>query len=87
MKKFVRIIVLVFFVGVLAVHAVVAPNIEIGLDQKLSMPRDSHVLKYFQVLNPNYFISSIIVGLCVLYIFIFSTWTTCCPWDRQFILS
>lgn len=28
-----------------------APHIEIGLDQELSMPHDSHVLKYFQDLK------------------------------------
>lgn len=29
----------------------VAPHIEIGLDQELSMPQDSFQLKYFQHLN------------------------------------
>lgn len=29
----------------------VVPSIELGLDQQLSMPEDSHVLKYFQFMN------------------------------------
>jgi len=40
---------MVIFVSVLAAHVVVIPQIEIGLDQKLSMPEDSYVLKYFKV--------------------------------------
>jgi Niemann-Pick C1 protein len=49
MKKPVRIAVMVIFVSVLAAHVIVIPQIEIGLDQKLSMPEDSYVLKYFKV--------------------------------------
>lgn len=49
MKKSTRVAVMLIFVAALATHAAVAPQIEIGLDQKLSMPDDSYVLKYFQV--------------------------------------
>jgi len=49
MKKPIRIAVMVIFISVLAAHVVVIPQIEIGLDQKLSMPEDSYVLKYFKV--------------------------------------
>lgn len=49
MKTPVRVIVLIVFFVVLIVQAVVVPNIGIGLEQKLSMPADSYVLKYFQV--------------------------------------
>jgi len=49
MKTPVRIIVLTVFVAVLATHVMVIPQLDIGLDQKLSMPEDSYVLKYFEV--------------------------------------
>ena len=51
MKTPVRVIVLIVFFVVLVVQAVVVPNIGIGLEQKLSMPVDSYVLKYFQYMN------------------------------------
>lgn len=51
MRTPVRIVVIVVFVAVLATHIIVAPQVEIGLDQKLSMPEDSYVLKYFKVKN------------------------------------
>ncbi|XP_043277996.1 NPC intracellular cholesterol transporter 1 homolog 1b-like [Venturia canescens] len=51
MKKRVRIVILTIFVAVLTIHIVVAPQIEIGLEQKLSMPEDSYVLKYFQYMD------------------------------------
>ena len=40
---------MVIFFGWLCTSIAVLPHIEIGLDQKLSMPDDSFVLKYFQV--------------------------------------
>lgn len=49
MKKTTGIVVLVLFVGVVMMHAVVGPQMDIGLDQKYSMPEDSYVLKYFEV--------------------------------------
>lgn len=51
MKKPIRIAVLVIFISMFTVHVAVFPNIEVGLDQKLSMPEDSYVLKYFQVIH------------------------------------
>lgn len=48
MKKPVRAGVMVIFFGWLCLSISVAPHIEIGLDQELSMPEDSFVLKYFQ---------------------------------------
>lgn len=51
MKTPVRIVVLTIFVALLATHIIVLPQIEVGLDQKLSMPEDSYVLKYFTVNN------------------------------------
>ena len=63
MKKMVRTIVMVVFFGWLCSSIAVAPHIEIGLDQELSMPEDSFVLKYFQYLRsylsigpPTYFV-------------------------------
>jgi Niemann-Pick C1 protein len=63
MKKIVRVLVMVVFFGWLCSSIAVAPHIEIGLDQELSMPEDSFVLKYFRYLQsylsigpPTYFV-------------------------------
>lgn len=40
---------MIVFFGWLCSSIAVVPHIEIGLDQELSMPEDSYVLKYFQV--------------------------------------
>lgn len=50
MKTPVRIIVLVIFFISLIMHIVIVPQIGVGLEQKLSMPEDSYVLKYFEVM-------------------------------------
>ena len=49
MKKPVRIIIILVFIAALTVNAVMAPTMEVGLDQKMSMPDDSYVHKYFEV--------------------------------------
>lgn len=46
----VRLTVLVVFFGWLCTSIAVAPKIEVGLDQDLSVPEDSHVLKYFHAM-------------------------------------
>ncbi|CAL7940989.1 unnamed protein product [Xylocopa violacea] len=51
MKKWVRAFVMLIFFGWLCSSIAVVPHIEIGLDQELSMPEDSFVLKYFKFLN------------------------------------
>ncbi|CAH0588864.1 unnamed protein product [Chrysodeixis includens] len=51
MKKEVRASVMIIFFAWLCSSVAVAPHIEIGLDQELSMPQDSFQLKYFQHLN------------------------------------
>ncbi|XP_020285884.1 Niemann-Pick C1 protein isoform X4 [Pseudomyrmex gracilis] len=51
LQKWVRAIVMIVFFGWLCSSIAVIPHIEIGLDQELSMPEDSFVLKYFQFLN------------------------------------
>ncbi|XP_044760492.1 NPC intracellular cholesterol transporter 1 isoform X1 [Coccinella septempunctata] len=51
MKKYVRVSVVIIFLGWVCSSLAVIPDIEIGLDQELSMPEDSFVLKYFQFLN------------------------------------
>ncbi|GLG97656.1 hypothetical protein R5R35_004762 [Gryllus longicercus] len=51
MNKSVRAGVMVFFFGWLCTSIAVLPSIEIGLDQELSMPEDSFVLKYFKFLK------------------------------------
>jgi Niemann-Pick C1 protein len=49
MKKIVRAAVMVIFFGWLCTSIAVIPDVEIGLDQELSMSEDSYVLKYFKV--------------------------------------
>ncbi|XP_012258607.2 NPC intracellular cholesterol transporter 1 isoform X2 [Athalia rosae] len=51
MQKWVRAGVIIIFFGWLCTSIAVVPHIEIGLDQELSMPEDSFVLKYFTFLN------------------------------------
>lgn len=48
MNNTVRLIVLAFFVILSSLSLMVVPNVEPGLDQQLSMPKDSHLVKYFQ---------------------------------------
>ncbi|KAK9747109.1 Niemann-Pick C1 N terminus [Popillia japonica] len=43
-----RCVVLFIFSTFVCISLAVIPSIELGLDQQLSMPDDSHVLKYFQ---------------------------------------
>lgn len=47
---YMRCLIVVVFMLVLCLSIAVIPDIELGLDQELSMPDDSHVLKYFKVL-------------------------------------
>jgi len=49
LQKWVRTVVMIVFFGWLCSSIAVIPHIEIGLDQELSMPEDSFVLKYFKV--------------------------------------
>lgn len=51
MKKTVRVLVMIIFFGWLCSSIAVAPEIDIGLDQELSMPEDSFVLNYFKSLK------------------------------------
>ncbi|XP_055643175.1 NPC intracellular cholesterol transporter 1 isoform X2 [Toxorhynchites rutilus septentrionalis] len=51
MQKPIRVIVMIIFFGWLCSSIAVAPHIDIGLDQELSMPADSFVLKYFRYLG------------------------------------
>ncbi|CAD6211781.1 GSCOCG00003829001-RA-CDS, partial [Cotesia congregata] len=51
MKKNVGFGVIFFFIAALVLHSIVGPNVEIGLDQKLSMSKDSYVLKYFNFMQ------------------------------------
>lgn len=51
MQRKVRIFVMIVFFGWLCASISVAPHIEVGLDQELSMPEDSFVLKYFHFLK------------------------------------
>ncbi|KAJ0174474.1 hypothetical protein K1T71_009582 [Dendrolimus kikuchii] len=51
MKREVRASVMIIFFAWLCSSVAVAPHIDIGLDQELSMPQDSYQLKYFQYLK------------------------------------
>lgn len=48
MAKVTRILVGLVFLTVSCCSLIVVPSIEVGLDQSLSMPKDSHIVKYFQ---------------------------------------
>ena len=50
-KPWSKIIILIVFSGWLCSSLVVIPKLEIGLDQEITMPDDSHVLKYFSFLK------------------------------------
>ena len=49
LSKPMRAIVIVVFFGWLCASIALAPKIEVGLDQNLSMPEDSYMLDYFEV--------------------------------------
>ncbi len=51
MKRWVRPAVVVIFFGWFCASLAVAPRVEVGLDQEISMPDDSFVLKYFEYLK------------------------------------
>lgn len=51
LNKTVKMIVLVIFTVITCLSLMVMPSIEPGLDQEMSMPKDSHVVKYFQYMN------------------------------------
>lgn len=51
LKEWVRPIIVAVFVGILSFSVAVVNKVEIGLDQKLSMPDDSYVLDYFKNLS------------------------------------
>ena len=67
LKKWVRAAVVVIFFGWTCSSIAVVPKIEIGLDQEISMPDNSFVLKYFTFLKeylsvgpPVYFVGKIL---------------------------
>lgn len=48
MSKATRIVVVLLFLLVSCFSLIVVPSVEVGLDQELSMPKDSHIVKYFK---------------------------------------
>ena len=48
LSKFVRPLVIIIFFGFTCLSIAAVPKVEIGLDQELSMPSDSFVLKFFE---------------------------------------
>ncbi|XP_075158262.1 Niemann-Pick type C-1b [Haematobia irritans] len=51
LSKSVKIIVCIIFFVVTSLSLVVTPNLEYGLDQEMSMPKESHVVKYFRYMD------------------------------------
>ncbi|KAF3858124.1 hypothetical protein F7725_011325 [Dissostichus mawsoni] len=51
LKEWVRPIIVAVFVGMLSFSIAVVNKVELGLDQKLSMPDDSYVMDYFKNLS------------------------------------
>ncbi|XP_017769241.1 PREDICTED: Niemann-Pick C1 protein-like [Nicrophorus vespilloides] len=51
MKTWVRYTVLVLFTILVSISIAVIPTMSVGLDQEMSMPEDSHVLKYFEYMK------------------------------------
>ncbi|CAH1126728.1 unnamed protein product [Ceutorhynchus assimilis] len=51
MKYPMRIIIIIIFLISTCSCILIAPSIELGLEQEISMPTDSHVVKYFKYLN------------------------------------
>ncbi|XP_020791717.1 NPC intracellular cholesterol transporter 1 [Boleophthalmus pectinirostris] len=51
LKEWVRPVIVAVFVGMLSFSVAVVNKVEVGLDQKLSMPDDSYVLDYFKNLS------------------------------------
>ncbi|XP_053950504.1 NPC intracellular cholesterol transporter 1 homolog 1b [Anastrepha ludens] len=50
-SKSIKIIVLIIFTIITCLSLMVAPSVELGLDQEMSMPTDSHVTKYFKYMS------------------------------------
>lgn len=48
MAKTTRLVVVLIFLVMGCCSLIVVPSIEVGLDQELSMPKDSHIVKYFK---------------------------------------
>ncbi|ALC49360.1 Npc1b [Drosophila busckii] len=51
LSKPVKLVVLIVFTVVTCLSLMFAPSIEPGLDQEMSMPKDSHVVKYFRYMD------------------------------------
>ncbi|CAH1141196.1 unnamed protein product [Phyllotreta striolata] len=51
MKLPVRCFIILLFITTLVLSLVVSPKIEVGLDQEISMPEGSHVIKYFKFMK------------------------------------
>ena len=69
LSKWVRPLVMILFFGAACFSVAVVPKIGIGLDQELSMPEDSFVLKFFEFMKlylsvgpPVYFVVNNTVG-------------------------
>ena len=57
LSKWVRPAVMILFFGAACASLTCVPKIGIGLDQELSMPEDSFVLKFFVYMKVGYLVS------------------------------
>ncbi|KAK8738118.1 hypothetical protein OTU49_004053 [Cherax quadricarinatus] len=51
LKDVVRVLICLLTLGVFCASVSVSPKLSVGLEQELSMPQDSYVIKYFKYLN------------------------------------
>lgn len=83
LSKYAKPLILVIFIVCTCLSIMVIPSIEPGLDQQLSMAKDSHVTKYFEVRKIRFTPQKILFLLkkfCKN-----SLWLTFCQWGHQFI--
>ncbi|XP_067326963.1 NPC1-like intracellular cholesterol transporter 1 [Anolis sagrei] len=65
LNGFVRFMVVLLFAGMFCIGIFFMLNVQVGLEQELSVPKDSYMLEYFQALNqylmvgaPTYFVTT-----------------------------
>ena len=64
LSKWVRPVVMILFFGAACASLTCVPKIGIGLDQELSMPEDSFVLKFFVYMKVRLFVPVLLTSNC-----------------------
>ena len=64
LSKWVRPVVMILFFGAACASLTCVPKIGIGLDQELSMPEDSFVLKFFVYMKVRSFVPVLLTTDC-----------------------